>query len=144
MTAPATDPAALLGALVDLVADAVVVRLRATEPVAASSAEAPSTWYTQETSPIARRTYLGLCRSGALESKKVGKVVLVQRRVLDAWIAENGTSTATPAAATSPAPVAPTNEELMRAAGFARVAAPPATNPGPASGRRRRAGKRAR
>ena len=118
MTAPATDPAALLGALVDLVANAVVVRLRAAGPPAASGAEAPSTWYSQETSPIARRTYLALCRSGAVESKKVGKTILVKRKVLDAWIAANGTSSTSPATVAARLPPAPTNEQLMRAAGF--------------------------
>ena len=144
MTAPAIDQAAVLGALVNMIANAVVVRLRAAVPVAASSVEAPSMWYTQDTSPIARRTYLGLCRSGAVESRRIGKSVLVRREVLDAWIAANGTASTAPAEAASPIPAAPTNEQLMRAAGFARVAAPPATDPGPASGRRRRAGKRAR
>jgi hypothetical protein len=47
-------------------------------------------WYNQDSAPIARRTYLELHRKGRIESKKVGKKVLVKREVLDAWIAAQG------------------------------------------------------
>jgi hypothetical protein len=130
------DAGAVLGALVDFIADAVVQRLKVSELAPGSSVEAPSNWYNQDTSPLAHRTYLELCRSGKLESRKVGKMVLVQRDVLDAWILAYGTERAAPA---SPLPTAaPTNEELMRAAGFRGIATP-VVDAGPSSGPRRRA-----
>ena len=125
MTAPATDPAALLGALVDLVADAVVVRLRAAGPVFGSSTDAPSTWYTQDTSPLARRTYLALCRTAPSRAAAWARACWYAAQILDAWIAANGTQSTSPAAATPPPVTTPTNEQLMRAAGFSRVATRP-------------------
>jgi hypothetical protein len=133
------DAGAALSALVDLIADAVVQRLKGAEVAPGSGAQAPSSWYNQDTSPLARRTYLALCRSGRVEGRRVGKMVLVRRDVLDAWILTHGTERTAP---TSPTPTAtPTNEELMRAAGFRRVAAVPVET-SPASGPRRQAGRR--
>jgi hypothetical protein len=143
-----TDPGALLGALdvlADVLAPKVAARLRAEELPPTWGAEPPVTWYTQDTSPLPRRTYLDLCRSRAVESRRVGKTILVERRILDEWILAHG---AVPSARSAPAPparAAPTNEDLMRAAGFHRVAPRAAKpDPGPASGRRRRAGRRRR
>jgi hypothetical protein len=114
-------PAALLDALVERVADAVLERMRA-EGLVLTSGSGASTWYSQDSSPIARRTYLRICRSGEVPSRRVGKVVLVERRVLDAWIAANGAPPRVPTPTPSSAPDAPTDAELMRKAGFVRVA----------------------
>jgi hypothetical protein len=134
------DPGAVLGALVEILADALVARLRAGGLEPTRKAEEPSGWYDQESAPIARRTYLALCRSGRIPSTKVGKSVLVERRVLDAWISANGARPTKPGASPSPTDVTVTDEELMRTAGF-RTVAPP-VEAAPRRGRRRRAGRR--
>jgi hypothetical protein len=139
----ATDPAAVLLALdviAELIAVKVAERLHHAGPV---FAELASTWYDQNTSPIARRTYLALCRAGKVESRRVGKQVLVRREVLDAWIMKHGAPASAPSTLTSPPPAEPTDAELMEKAGFIRVAAG-RVEPAPATGPRRRAGRRTR
>jgi hypothetical protein len=140
--AGARDPAALLGAL-DVLADLVAVKVAERLGAEPARAEvAPSSWYTQDTSPLAKRTYLDLCRSGAVECRRVGKRVLVERSTLDAWIIAHGATSSASTAPAALAPVAATNEELMAKAGFSRVARA-RVEPTPASGRRRQVARRA-
>ena len=52
---------------------------------AARSAE----WLAPELSPLGKRQTLALARSGALESAKVGRKVLVRKTSLDAYLREH-------------------------------------------------------
>lgn len=51
---------------------------------------APDDWYTQHTSPLKKRRFLDLTRSGKIPSRKDGTSVLVRRADLDAYIEQNG------------------------------------------------------
>jgi excisionase family DNA binding protein len=77
-----------------------------------------SSWYDQDTVPIARRAYLDLCRQGELRSRKVGKKVLVRRADLDTWIETHGGPERRPAEAPPPAPAEPSVDDLLRSAGI--------------------------
>ena len=53
----------------------------------ASEATTPAAdWIAPDASPLGKRRTLALCRSGALESSKVGRKVLVRRASLDAFL----------------------------------------------------------
>jgi excisionase family DNA binding protein len=77
-----------------------------------------SSWYDQDTVPIARRAYLDLCRRGELRSRKVGKSILVRRAELDAWIEAHGGCERRRAEAALPAPAEPSVDDLLRSAGI--------------------------
>jgi hypothetical protein len=110
-----SDLGMALNAVVEAVIKVLVARLSAEGIVTSHSASV--SWYNQDSAPIARRTYLELCRSGRIESQRIGKSVLVQRELLDLWIKTHGKARQPPAEPRPPAPAETTNEELLRAAG---------------------------
>jgi excisionase family DNA binding protein len=139
-----SDLGIALSTVVEAVLTMLIARLRAAGIVTSSSASV--SWYNQDSAPIARRTYLELCRSGRIESHRIGKSVLVQRDLLDLWIKTHRKARQAPARLLPPAPAETTNEELLRAAGVrltpssrgaarSSTAAPAAASP---RGRRRR------
>ncbi|MBX3205150.1 MAG: hypothetical protein KF764_08770 [Labilithrix sp.] len=50
----------------------------------------PDDWYTQHSSPLKKRRYLELARTGKIPSRKDGTSVLVRRADLDAYIEREG------------------------------------------------------
>ena len=48
-----------------------------------------SDWLAPEASPLGKRTTLALARSGALESAKIGRKVLIQRSSLESYVARH-------------------------------------------------------
>jgi hypothetical protein len=65
-----------------LLAEAARVRAEASPETSTPAAE----WIGPEASPLGRRPTLALCRSGALESAKIGRRVLVRRASLEAYV----------------------------------------------------------
>lgn len=64
-------------------------------------AEQPSKYIDQYTSPIPRRTYLAHARRGAFPTRRVGKRVLAERDVFEAWLSSQPTRATVPAAPAS-------------------------------------------
>lgn len=58
-------------------------RLRASAPAPIAPA---AEWIPADASPLGKRRTLDLCRSGALESSKIGRKVLVRRASLEAFL----------------------------------------------------------
>lgn len=79
---------------------AIVAALRAQSRALGSLADAleqapadqPSKHLDQHTSPLSRRVYLALARSGAFPTKRVGKRVICERDAFEAWLSTQGTN----------------------------------------------------
>lgn len=87
-----------LDALVDAIAERVAEKLAARE-------RPPSPYYTQDTAPVPKRTFLEAARRGEFASFTRGKTVLARREDVDAWVTA-GTPRRKPAAP----PQAPAND----------------------------------
>jgi len=59
--------------------------------VEVSKGQAAAEWIDQGSSPLGRRRHLDLVRNGALPGTRSGKLVLVRRADLDAYLAEHAT-----------------------------------------------------
>lgn len=92
-------PLGPLGPLLEQLAELVASKLERRAPAGDSGA-----FYDQHTAPVSSTAFLRAARAGAFPSHRVGKRVLAERALVDAWIKAHP-SAARPKV--EPAPVAP-------------------------------------
>ncbi len=79
-----------VGAVVAKLAEAQRLQAEAISELARTlETKQPSEWVSQKDSPLGSRAHRELARAGAFPSSRIGKLVLVRRADIDAYIASN-------------------------------------------------------